>query len=261
MEREADQFEEDSAREPQDLVLELDGFEGPIDLLLTLARQQKVDLARISILELVEQYLAFIAASRRLRLEIAADYLVMAAWLTYLKSRLLLPEPEAEEEPTAPELAAALAFRLRRLDAMRNAGAELYAMPRLGRDVFARGAPEGMRVARTPVYEITLFDVLKAYGDNRRRVSAASDLTIEASKLYSLSDAVERLSGLLGGIRDWTALSSFLPDGPADGLLLRSAVASTFAASLEFARAGTIQVRQSRPFGPIMIRGKEAADA
>ena len=242
-------------------MLELDGFEGPIDLLLTLARQQKVDLARISILELVEQYLAFIAASRRLRLEIAADYLVMAAWLTYLKSRLLLPEPEAEDEPTAPELAAALAFRLRRLDAMRNAGAALYAMPRLGRDVFARGAPEGMKVARTPVYEITLFDVLKAYGDNRRRVSAASDLTIEASNLYSLSDAVERLSSLLGGIRDWTALSSFLPDGPADGLLLRSAVASTFAASLEFARAGTIQVRQSRPFGPIMIRGKEAADA
>ena len=261
MEREADQFEEELAREPQDLVLELDGFEGPIDLLLTLAREQKVDLARISILRLVEQYLAFIAARRRLRLEIAADYLVMAAWLTYLKSRLLLPEPEAEEEPSAPELAAALAFRLKRLDAMRNAGAALYAMPRLGRDVFARGAPEGMKVARTPVYEITLYDVLKAYGDNRRRVSAASDLTIEASQLYSLGDAVERLSNLLGGIRDWTALSSFLPDGPAEGLLLRSAVASTFAAGLEFARAGTIQMRQSRPFGPIMIRGKEAADA
>ncbi len=261
MEREADQFEEEPARETQDLVLELDGFEGPIDLLLTLARQQKVDLARISILELVEQYLAFIAASRKLRLEIAADYLVMAAWLTYLKSRLLLPEPEAEDEPTAPELAAALAFRLRRLDAMRNAGATLLAMPRLGRDVFARGAPEGMKVARTPVYEITLFELLKAYGDNRRRISAASSLTIEASKLYSLDDAIERLSSLVGGVADWTMLSSFLPDGLTKGLLLRSAVASTFAASLEFARTGAIQVRQTRPFGPIMIRGKEAADA
>ncbi len=255
------EFEEGPVREPRDLVLELEGFGGPIDLLLALARRQKVDLARISILELVDQYLAFIAAQRKLRLEIAADYLVMAAWLAYLKSRLLLPEPEDEREDAAPELAAALSYRLRRLDAMRTAGGNLLAMPRLGRDVFARGLPEDMETVRVPVYEATLFDLLKAYGDNRRRATAASELTIKASGLHSLGDAMERLARVVGEVTNWTTLSSFLPEGLTDGLVLRSAVASTFAASLEFARTGAIRMRQSRPFGPIMIRNGEPENA
>ena len=259
MNPEADSFEEDFPRADQDLVLDLDGFEGPIDLLLNLARQQKVDLARISILRLAEQYLDFIAAARRLRLEIAADYLVMAAWLAYLKSRLLLPEPEPGEEASAPELADALAFRLRRLDAMRNAGENLLQRPRLGRDVFGRGAPEGIEVFQTHVYEASLFDLLKAYGDNRRRADS-SQLTIESSKLYSLSDALERLSRQIGHTVEWTALAAFFPEEMKDALVFRSAVASTLAASLELVRDGKAAIRQSNAFGPIQIRGKEAAN-
>jgi segregation and condensation protein A len=253
-----DTFEEEPVREMYDLVLDLDGFEGPIDLLLTLARKQKVDLTRISILTLAEQYLSFITAAKQLRLEVAADYLVMAAWLAYLKSRLLLPESEDEEEGTGPELAEALTFQLRRLDSMRDAGEKLLVMPRLGRDVFGRGAPEGMEVIRTPVYEVSLYDLLKSYGDNRRRAST-SHLTIEASQLFSLGDAVERMRGVIGNFGDWTSLSAFLPDELADGIVRRSAVASTFAASLELVKEGRAQIRQSNAFGPIFVKGKEAA--
>ena len=192
-----------------DLVLDLDGFEGPIDLLLTLARQQKVDLTRLSILKLAEQYLAFIAAAKQLQLEIAADYLVMAAWLAYLKSRILLPETKEDEEATGPALTEALTFQLRRLDAMRDAGEKLIVMPRLGRDVFARGAPEGMEIIRRPVYEASLYDMLKAYGDNKRRTTFPQ-LTIEASQLFSLSEAIERLS-VIGNVGDWTSLTAFCP--------------------------------------------------
>ena len=252
-----DTFEEEPTRQMYDLVLDLDGFEGPIDLLLTLARQQKVDLTRISILTLAEQYLSFIAAAKKLRLEIAADYLVMAAWLAYLKSRLLLPEAEDDEEGSGPELAEALTFQLRRLDSMRDAGEKLLVRPRLGRDVFARGAPEGMEVIRTPVYEVSLYDLLKSYGDNRRRASA-SQLTIEASQLYSLGDAIERMRGIIGNFGDWTSLAAFLPDELADGVVRRSAVASTFAASLEMVKEGRAHIRQSSAFGPIFVKGKEA---
>lgn len=256
----ADAFSEEPVREMYDLVLDLDGFEGPIDLLLTLARQQKVDLTKISILRLAEQYLAFITAAKRLRLEIAADYLVMAAWLAYLKSRLLLPEPETDEEESGPMLAEALTFQLRRLDAMRDAGEKILAMPRLGRDVFRRGAPEGMEVVRTPVYELSLYELLKAYGDQRRRATASS-LTIEASKLYSMSDAVERLRGIVGNIAEWTTLSNFLPKELMDGIVFRSAVASTFAASLEMVKEGRAEIRQTSAFGPIFIKGREEAAA
>lgn len=256
MTTEVDSFETEPVREMFDLVLDLDGFEGPIDLLLTLARQQKVDLARMSILELSEQYLAFIAAAKQLRLEIAADYLVMAAWLAYLKSKLLLPAPEEDDEASGPEMAEALTFQLRRLDAMRSAGEKLLVLPRLGRDVFPRGKPEGMEVIRTPVFEVSLYDLLKAYGDNRRRASSTS-LTIEASALHSLADAIERLSSIVGSISDWTTLGQFLPDELMDGIVLRSAVASTFAASLELVKEGKAQVRQPTAFGPILIRGKE----
>ena len=253
-----DTFEEEPVREMYDLVLDLDGFEGPIDLLLTLARKQKVDLAKMSILTLANQYLAFITAAKHLRLEVAADYLVMAAWLAYLKSRLLLPETDEDEEASGPELAEALTFQLRRLDSMRGAGEKLLVMPRLGRDVFRRGAPEGMEVVRTAVYEVSLYDLLKAYGDNRQR-AAGSHLTIEASQLYSLSDAIERLRGVIGEVRDWTSLSAFLPEDLVDGLFMRSAVASTFAASLEMVKEGNANIRQSSAFGPIFIKGKEAA--
>jgi segregation and condensation protein A len=256
----ADGFSEEPVREMYDLVLDLDGFEGPIDLLLTLARQQKVDLTKISILRLAEQYLGFISAAKRLRLEIAADYLVMAAWLAYLKSRLLLPEPETDEEESGPMLAEALTFQLRRLDAMRDAGEKILTMPRLGRDVFRRGAPEGMEVVRTPVYELSLYELLKAYGDQRRRATASS-LTIEASKLYSMSDAVERLRGIVGNIADWTTLSNFLPKELMDGIVLRSAVASTFAASLEMVKEGRAEIRQTSAFGPIFIKGRKEAAA
>lgn len=255
---ETDSFEEEPVKEMYDLVLDLDGFEGPIDLLLTLARQQKLDLTKISILKLAEQYLAFITAAKKLRLEVAADYLVMAAWLAYLKSRLLLPPPEEDEEDSGPVLAEALTFQLRRLDSMRDAGEKLLVMPRLGRDVFPRGAPEGMEVVKTPVYEITLYELLKAYGDNRRRATS-SNLVIEASQLFSLSDAIERLRSIVGHVEEWTTLGAFLPEELVDGLVLRSAVASTFAASLELVKEGKANIRQANAFGPIYIKGREAA--
>jgi segregation and condensation protein A len=254
----SDSFEEDPVREMYDLVLDLDGFEGPIDLLLTLARQQKVDLSKMSILMLADQYLNFITAAKKVRLEIAADYLVMAAWLAYLKSRLLLPAEDNDKDGDGPELAEALTFQLRRLDSMRDAGEKLLVMPRLGREVFGRGSPEGMEVIRTAVYEISLYEILKAYGDNRRRVSS-THLTIEASQLYSLGDAIERLTGLIGEVNDWTAISSFLPSELLEGILMRSAVASTFSASLELVKEGKASLRQSSAFGPIFIRAKEGA--
>ena len=238
-------------------MLDLDGYEGPIDVLLVLARQQKVDLARISILDLAEQYLGFIAAARRLDLEIAADYLVMAAWLVYLKSRLLLPEEEDDEEPSGPELAEALSFQLRRLQAMQERGRQMMARPLLGRDVFARGDPEQTEVVRRSVYEVSLFDILSAYGESRRR-RVDSVLEIEPSALYSVADAIDRLSGLGVGTVDWQTLFEFLPPEAGGGLRLRSAVASTFVAGLELARMGRIEFRQLNPFGPIYIRGRSS---
>jgi segregation and condensation protein A len=252
-------FEEDQRKEiaPEDaLLLDLDGYEGPIDVLLALARDQKVDLRKISILDLADQYLAFISRARLLRLEIAADYLVMAAWLAYLKSRLLLPEPEGEGEPTGAELAAALAFQLQRLQAMREAGARLMARPQLGREIFRRGAPERFKVIARPVYSATLYELLKAYGGHAgRRHSGA--LHILASELYSMDEALKRLTGLIGKTLDWTALATFLPSGLADGLIRRSAIAATFAASLEMVRAGRLRMRQEGSFGPIYVKGNE----
>ncbi|CAK0772426.1 segregation and condensation protein A [Azospirillaceae bacterium] len=243
------------------LVLDLEGFEGPIDLLLTLARDQKVDLTHISILQLVDQYINFIAAARQLRIEIAADYLVMAAWLAFLKSRLLLPEPESEDaqEPDGAELAAALAFQLRRLEAMRESGARLMSRPRLGRDYLPRGAPEGVTVLRKSVFEATYYDLLRAYADHKRRVEGGT-LRIEPVNLYSLEDALQRLTELLGQMPDWTTLSCFLLPSAAGTLLRCSAIAATFAATLELAKAGQIEIRQSGPFTPIYIRRTNHAD-
>ena len=242
--------------EPRDaagLVLDLDGFEGPIDLLLTLARDQKVDLARISILQLADQYLAFIAEQRRLQLEIAADYLVMAAWLAYLKSRLLLPDPPEDDAPSAIELAEALAHRLRLLEAMQRAGTSLMSRPLLGRDVFTRGAPEGLAVVDQPVFELSLYELLKAYGDNHRR-QHGQVLTILPSAYRSLADAMEHLRRFVGHVPDWRELMAFLPDDLRSGPLSKSALAATFAATLELAKAGELELRQDRAFGPLYLR-------
>ena len=236
------------------LVLDLDGYEGPIDLLLALAREQKVDLAKLSIMALADQYLAFIAEQRRLRLEIAADYLVMAAWLAYLKSRLLLPEAPADHDgPTAGELASALSHRLQLLAAMQRAGTALMARPLLGRDVFRRGAPEGIPRIDRPVYELSLYQLLAAYGEGHRRQHARV-LTIEPPAFHSLDEALHRLARFVGQVPDWRELAAFLPDELRGGVFPRSALAATFAAMLELARAGHLELRQDRAFGPIYLR-------
>ncbi len=252
--REDGDWDAEGTEDDPRLVLDLEGFEGPLDVLLALAREQKVDLTRLSILELANQYLAFIARAKRVRLEIAADYLVMAAWLAYLKSRLLLPQA-GDEEPTAHEMAAALAFQLQRLEAMRQAGTRLMSRPRLGLDVFSRGAPEGLRTVRTSVFEVTLYELLTAYGNQYRR-GASGTLHISISDIYSMDDVLKRLARLLGAAPDWQSLISFLPDEIREGLVARSALAATFAASLELARSGTVQLRQNSPFGPIYLRAR-----
>ena len=241
------------SNEPQQLVLELDGYEGPIDLLLALAREQKVDLGKISILALADQYLDFLGRQRRLHLEIAADYLVMAAWLAYLKSRLLLPEPPQDDEPSAAELAAVLEHRLRLLEAMQTVGRRLMSRPRLGHEVFSRGMPEELAVIAVPVYELGLYELLRAYGENRRRAVEAV-LAIEPSAFHSVDEAVKRLSRFLGTVPDWRELTSFLPEELRGELFLRSALAATFAATLELVRRGRLELRQDRTFGPIYLR-------
>ncbi|MBO6783870.1 MAG: segregation/condensation protein A [Alphaproteobacteria bacterium] len=246
-----------------ELIVNLEGFEGPLDLLLALARDQKVDLTKISVLALAEQYLEFIQQARRMRLEIAADYLVMAAWLAYLKSRLLLPvEEEGGEEPTAAEMAAALQFQLQRLEAMREAAEKLFARPRLGQDVFERGAPEGIRVVTNSIYDASLFEMLDAYGAIQRR-GKAETLTIEQFELFSMDDALSRLRSVLGKTPEWSTLESFLPHDLRAGLPTRSAIAATFAASLELVRDGHAEIRQDTRFGPIFFRSRpeDAAQA
>lgn len=255
---EKDDFEDDSrpmdaAPSPAEFVVDIDGFEGPIDVLLALAREQKVDLKQISILQLADQFLAFVAAARRANLELAADYLVMAAWLAYLKSRLLLPEQGGEEEPTGEEMAAALAFHLQRLEAMQEAGARLMARPRLGHDFFARGAPEHFAAIESAVIQVSLYELLKAYADQRRR-KTSDVLHIEPFEIFTVEDALQRLRTMLGEIPDWASLWRFLPDGLVGSLIVRSALASTFAASLELAREGRVRIRQDGPFGPIFLR-------
>lgn len=237
------------------LLVDLDGFEGPIDVLLTLARDQKVDLTKISILQLADQYLAFVARARSVRLELAADYLVMAAWLAYLKSRLLLPVTETpDEQPSGQEMAAALAFQLRRLEAMQEAGVRLMARALLGRDVFARGAPEPVEVVTSVTFETKLYDLLTAYGAIRDKVEGHRALQIAPMELYSVELALERLRDQLGFMPDWVSLSAFLPPGLKDGLIMRSALASTFVATLELVREGKILLRQTSPYAPIFVR-------
>ena len=237
--------------------VDLDGFEGPLDLLLSLARDQKVDLARISILALVEQYLKFVNDRAKANLELAADYLVMAAWLAYLKSRLLLPEPPAEDEPSAEEMAANLAFQLQRLEAMRKAGASLLARPQLRRDRFARGEAEETRTELKPWWKVTLYELLRAYGDVLQR-KPVTRLEIEAPDLFSPDDAIRRLESMLGAMPRWSTLSSFLPPG-LSGLLVRSAMAAHLVAALELCRQGRVELRQDPgKFAPVWVKAKEA---
>ncbi len=233
------------------LTLDIDGWEGPLDLLLTLARTQKVDLAKISILALVEQYLAFIADAKKLKLEIAADYLVMAAWLAYLKSCLLLPK-EQEADPNPEELAMRLQLRLQRLNAMREAGARLMGRDRLGRDVFARSAPEGLRVTKKAAWTVELYDLISAYGAIRARSEPAVHV-VGRRPVMTLEEALARVERLLGARVDWTEIRAFLPETQ-DGEYRRSALASSFVATLELARQGRIELDQNDAFAPLYIR-------
>jgi segregation and condensation protein A len=247
-----DPFEEaPPVREADRLTLDLDGWEGPLDLLLTLARSQKVDLAKISILALVEQYLTFIADAKRLKLEIAADYLVMAAWLAYLKSCLLLPK-EAGQDPSPEELAMRLQLRLQRLSAMREAGARLIGRDRVGRDVFLRGAPEGLRVVRRSAWQAELYDLIAAYGSVRARTEPAVHV-VSRRPVMTLEEALLRVERMIGARLDWTRLESFLPETQ-DPEFRKSALASSFVAALELARKGKVELDQKSPFSPLYIR-------
>lgn len=241
------------------LVVDVDGYEGPLDLLLDLARSQKVDLTRISILALAEQYLVFVNEARKLRLELAADYLVMAAWLAYLKSRLLLPEQKDDDEPTGEELAAALAFRLRRLEAMREAAARLLARNRLGREVFARGDPEQVAVVRRSEWDATIYDLLMAYASQRQRNSVTSVRVLRRS-VWSLQEARTILTRLVGRSADWAPISAFLAAYLDDPEERQTVLASSFSASLELVREGKIELRQSEAFAPLYMRWRPEAD-
>ena len=249
---------DDMAVAAESFVVDVDGFEGPLDLLLALARTQKVNIAKISILALVEQYLAFIAEAQKVKLELAADYLVMAAWLAYLKSRLLLPRDK--EEPgtqTAEELAQRLAFRLMRLDAMRNAAAQLLTRKRLGRDVFARGLPEVTKTVRDTTYTANVYDLLKAYADQRRRTVRVVHV-VKARRVWSIKDARLRLEKLIGATAgDWAQLDLFIEQYMPKGEEQRTAIASSFGATLEMAREGLVELRQDAPFAPIYMRRRE----
>lgn len=246
-----DEFDERPVRQSDELTLALDGWEGPLDLLLNLARAQKVDLAQISILQLVEQYLAYLAQARALKLEIAADYLVMAAWLAYLKSCLLLPK-DPEQDPSPEEIALRLQMRLQRLDAMREVGARLLGRDRIGRDVFIRGAPEGLRLIRKAAWQVRDFDLFAAYGVVRARTQPAMHV-IHARAVMTLEEALDRLGQMIGTAVDWTVLESFLP-ATQDPQFRKSALASSFLAILELAKRGRLEFVQDEAFAPIKLR-------
>jgi segregation and condensation protein A len=255
-------FEEDPPRTappPDTLIVSFESWEGPLDLLLTLARNQKIDLAKVPILPLVEQYLAYIQQARALKLEIAADYLVMAAWLAYLKSALLLPREE-QPEPDALDLAERLRWRLQRLEAMRDAADRLLRRDLLGRDVFSRGSPEGLRTIRNSAWDASLYALLSAYGTLNQRPRATAWTPHDRGAICALEDALQRLSSLIGRALDWTELKTFLPD-LADGALARSTLASSFVAALELTRTGAAELTQAAPFGPLMLRVKRTGSS
>jgi segregation and condensation protein A len=247
------QGEAERAESEPSLLIDVQGFEGPLDLLLHLARNQRVDLSRISVLALAEQYLGFVEQAQALRLELAADYLVMAAWLAYLKSRLLIPKQQDDDGATGEELVASLQFRLKRLEAMRDASAKLVNRNRLGRDVFARGMPELVVVDRSSQFAASLYDLLTAYTSQRQR-QAVSHVQIEKRAVWSLREARVALVRLMGVSGDWVSLDRFLIDYTLSPQERASALASSFAASLELVREGKLEVRQNAPFAPIYMR-------
>ena len=254
-----DEFESTAIfTDDQALLVTVDGFEGPLDLLLTLARNQKVDIAKISILKLAEQFLEFIESAKRLNLELAADYLVMAAWLAYLKSRLILPQEKGPDgEPTADEMATRLRWRLQRLDAMRAASTRLMGRERLDRDVFARGDPEPVNVVKLRTYKDSLYDLLTAYATDRVRRLGGKSYRPQMAPVLHIEEARERLERMLGKIPDWSALTRLLPFEWSGGGRRRSAVASTLLACLELARDGKMEIQQMAPFAEIFVRDRD----
>src|SRR6476659_5985302 len=242
------------------LIVDVEGFEGPLDLLLMLARQQKVDLSRISILALADQYLAFIEEARRVRLELAADYLVMAAWLAYLKSRLLLPEKDTDLGPSAEDMATALALRLRRLEAIRNAAEALIGRPQLGRDVFGRGAPEPMAAIKRPEWTATLYDLLSAYAAQRQK-NALAHVRFAPRQVWSLAEAREALERMIGMSADWSRLDHYLLSYVVEPAMRATVMASSFASVLEMVREGVLDVHQDTAFGPLFLRKHSEAAA
>ncbi len=236
------------------LIVDVDGFEGPLDLLLTLSRTQKVDLRRVSVLQLAEQYLVFVAQAQVLRIELAADYLVMAAWLAYLKSRLLLPPEPGADGPSAEDLAAHLAFQLERLSAMRDAAARLMARDQKGRDFFARGVPEDVTRNRHITYSATLLDLMRAYARIRTK-DEFRPFVMDRNHVFTMEQALDRMRGLIGYAGDWADLTSFIPDGwDINPMRRRSSTAAHFAAMLEMAKAGQVDIRQGETFAPIQIK-------
>ncbi len=259
-------FEEDPPRvgaegtHPVDaFLLNIDGYEGPIDILLGMARDQKVDLAKISILQLARQYLQFIERAHALELDLAAEYLVMAAWLAYLKSRLLLPRDKDEEGPDAQAMAEALQFQLRRLEAMKMAAENMFKLPQLGQGIYRRGMPEGLHTTYNSIYDLTLYDLLRAYGDIQQRAKG-THYELPSFKLMSMEAAMERMTSMLGKLPRngpysvWTTLESFLPQKTEDKLFARSSLASMLTVTLELAKQGKIEVRQDGPFRPVYMR-------
>lgn len=247
-------------RADEALIVDVDGYEGPLDLLLTLARTQKVDLLKIRVLDLAEQYLAFVEQARALRIELAADYLVMAAWLAFLKSRLLLPPDPQAEGPSAQDMAAHLAFQLERLAAMRQAAAQLMGRDRLGQSRFARGAPEAVARSRRTEWQAGLIDLMRAYARLKTR-DEFRPYAFDRHDIFTMEQALERLRRMIGFTGDWTDLSVFLPEGwSGDPARRRSATAATFAASLELARQGRLEIRQAETFAPIHYRQKPHDD-
>ena len=237
----------------EQLILDLEGFEGPLDMLLALAKEQKVDLLQLSILQLANQYIKFIEMAQGMKLELAADYLVMAAWLAYLKSRLLLPKSEEDEEPSGEEMAVALAYQLKRYEAVKNLALNLVNRPRLGRDVFSRGSPEGLRNTRKTIYDVSLYELLKAYVNNHNNQESQS-LTIEPNSLFSVEDCSNRLKNILGSSQKWIGLIDCLPKNLKGSLVLKSALASTLSARLELAKNGKVEIQQKNLYGPICLK-------
>jgi segregation and condensation protein A len=254
----ADTFQTPQIPVEEALIIEVDGFEGPLDLLLALARNQKVDIAKISVLKLADQYLAFMETARRHRLELAADYLVMAAWLTYLKSRLVLPHAMGPEAAGAEDMAAQLRWRLARLQVMREAAVRLLARDRLDRDVFARGAPEPILVVRTRKHADTMYDLLTAYSQQRVRRLGHRVYEMARAPVYLIEEARHRIERMLGRIPDWSELARFVPLDWSRGVRRRSALASTLLAALELTRDGQLEMRQMTPFGDIFLKDRIA---